>query len=316
MSGTNTLRIGISANVLNAPLYVAIDNGLFSKAGLDVNVTTTNSSSATLLPIAARGDLDVITGTPGPALFNQVAQQLGVKAIASEEVETRGRIAAGWLLVAPEQVNTIKTVQDLRGKTIEGGVQGGAIDYLASQAVKEAGLQPGRDVTITYRVKTNTDYLVLAQNHAADVYGSFEPFATQIDQQGYAKKWLSYADVTPGYQPQLLLASPQYLSGSFQALSKFLEVYLAVCRDINAANGAWAPQLVDSVSKAMNNPPETILAEGGVPFYDPNGTVNTDSLTSVQEFWVQTNQVQTPVAISDLVDTTAVEDALQRLGRG
>jgi hypothetical protein len=89
-----------------------------------------------------------------------------------------------------------------------------------------------------------------------------------------------------GVPAQYLLSSPKYLSGSLPALSKFLEVYLAVCRDINATNGTWAPQLIQSVSTAMNSAPETILAEGGVPYYDPNGAVNTDSLTSVQNFWV------------------------------
>lgn len=296
-------------------IFYAADQGYFDRAGLDVEIVTYRGPAVTQLPLLARGDLDMAVVAPAPGFYNQAAQGFDIKIFASMGVETRGRIPAVRLTVLKEKATEIKDLKDLRGKTIEAAAEGSAISFLVGEALRQAGLTPGQDVTVHYRVRGVPDMLALAKAKAADVIGMVEPIASQAEKEGLVVRWKTFDEIAPWYQPGFIGASSRFLDKHRAAVTKFTEVYLLTSREINGANGVWTGELIKTASKWTKVDPQTIKDQGGVPAYDPNGAIWIESLERTQEIWAQHNLVKQKVDVRKVVDLAVLEEALKKTGR-
>jgi NitT/TauT family transport system substrate-binding protein len=311
-----SLKLAINPTLIGyLPLLIALDKGYFAQANLDVQPQLFNASAATQLPLLARGDLDVAPVVSTPATYNQFAQGFNIQLIAAFGTPKAGRASDAWLTVRADEVDQIKTPQDLKGKVIEGGTDGTPFAVLAYGAIQQAHLTVGQDVTLQFRARGTADMLAMAQSHAADVIAMTEPTASNAEQQGIAKRWLSYSELAPWYQSSLLGASSQFLNGHPDVAEKLLEVYAVTARELNATDGVWTDDLIEIVSKRAGVDAATVKAQGGVPYYDPNVPVSIESLDRTQQLWVQNGQVKEPVEVAKLVNNEPLERALQVIGR-
>lgn len=301
-------------NVYLLPLFIALQNGDFAKAGLTVNPVIFRGSSETEIPALAEGKFDIANVVPDASLFNSAAQGFGIKVITTMGVLTPGRASPAWLMLTHKAVGKIKTFADLKGASIEGALQGTPIALLAQQAVADAGLSTSQ-VQLTYRVKTPQDMVALAAKQASDVISMIEPVATLAMAQGYVTRWKSMADVMPWYQPSLLGASAHALSSKYASVVRFMQVYLAVCRQINATNGKWTPQLLTAAAAALKVPAKVIEAEGAVPYFDPTGTVSTSGLRRLRGIYAS-DLMNPSINVSKLVDMAPADQAAAALAHG
>jgi ABC-type nitrate/sulfonate/bicarbonate transport system substrate-binding protein len=310
-----SLRLAVSYQVPNnLPLMLALQRGDFARAGLNVQVQVITGSSAAILPQLSQGQIDIAQTVPAPALFNQAAQGFGAKLVAGGDIARPGRIPSAILLVEKDEAAQIQQLSDLKGKTIEGAAPGSPISLTVETAVREAGLAPGQDVTITYRVKDPSDFLALIRNHAADVIGATS--STEVQVGDYAVAWKDSNEIIPWYQATLLATSSQFLSANRPAVEKFVEVELQAARDIDATNGVWTDDLVSLFAQQAGISPQDVEAQGQIPYFDPNGTVSIDSLQQTQAFWVQQAQVPQAVDVQTLVDPSIAQEAASSLGSG
>jgi hypothetical protein len=58
-----------------------------------------------------------------------------------------------------------------------------------------------------------------------------------------------------------------------------------------------------------------IISPGGTPYFDPNGAMNVDSLSRVQDIWLTDGQIQQKVDVAQLVDQSVLDDALKAEGK-
>ena len=86
------------------------------------------------------------------------------------------------------------------------------------------------------------------------------------------------------------------------------------CREVNSTNGQWDPWLLDIVSNETQISSDTLTAMGGPTFYDPNGKISLDSLSRIQDFWMQKGTVTNKVDVNAMVDTAPVAAVLRRIG--
>ncbi|MBV9121305.1 MAG: ABC transporter substrate-binding protein [Chloroflexi bacterium] len=295
------------------PIMVAVERGYFQKAGLDVNVDGRNTSAVVQLASLAKGDIDVVTVSGNPALFNQAVQGFDAKIVAGFNVPKAGRLSDAWLtVVAPG--DQIKDLKDLKGKSIEVTGEGSVLHFLALEALQAAGLTD-KDVTLNHKAQTIPDMLVVAKAKGSDVVGMVDPIATQAEKDGLVKKWKTYVDIAPWYQPAQIAVSGKYLQANRAAVEKFVEVYVATSREVDASNGVWTDDLVNIAAKSANVQPQVIKDQGGVPYYDPNGVVSVDSLQRVEDLWVQTGLVKQKIDAASLVDPQVLQAALGRIGK-
>jgi NitT/TauT family transport system substrate-binding protein len=118
-----------------APWWVALEAGYFREQGLDVELIRVDAGSP-LLAALANGELDV-TFSGAPTLVLGTLQGLDIVMIGSTS-----NVLDGVVFARPE----IRTVQDLRGKTIGVTNLKAITDVVARLGAKRAGLEPDVDV--------------------------------------------------------------------------------------------------------------------------------------------------------------------------
>ena len=124
-----------STNVSFLALYTALHRGFFKDEGIDLEIIFMPANLASTAVL--NGDVDyngAVTGTIGAAVQGRPMKVLLFT-------------VAKPLLFLVSQKN-IKEVKQLKGKKIAGSSPGGSATLLANQALKQIGLEPGKDVAV------------------------------------------------------------------------------------------------------------------------------------------------------------------------
>ena len=117
-------------------LWIGKDNGIFEKYGLNVNLIVIRSGN-TAISALVNGEIDVLGG---PSSTSMLAAESGLPVVI---IGTFG--PASRKLVTPER---IKTIEDLKGKTIGVSNFGTIIDFSVRRALAQLGLTPGKDINL------------------------------------------------------------------------------------------------------------------------------------------------------------------------
>jgi len=117
-------------------LWIGKDDGIFEKYGLDVSLVVIRSG-ITSVSALVNGEIDVLGG---PASTSILAAESGLPVVI---IGTFG--PASRKLVVPER---IRSVEELKGKTIGVSNFGTIIDYSVRRALPKLGLTPGKDVNV------------------------------------------------------------------------------------------------------------------------------------------------------------------------
>jgi NitT/TauT family transport system substrate-binding protein len=311
--------IRVSVNPLvytHLPVMIAADRGYFTSEGIDVVISKYNGSSNTQLPMVARGDLDVTMMVPGPGLFNQQTQGFDIKIIGSEDSGSRpGWNDATWILVRKDLWDTgkIKTINDLRGHTIDAGPEGSPINVLMRMALRKAGLAQN-DVTFTARLGTPADWLAAMKNGSYDAISAVEPIASVLVKQGYAVRLVSSGDVE-SWQPQsCFIASAAYVSKNRPAVVGFLKAVLRAERDIVQAGPHWTPLTLKTMTHWSGLTADDVRVVPSPAWYGAYGYLNSDWIRAEQDFWVSLGLVKEKVDVAAMIDETPIADARRQLG--
>jgi len=124
-----------STNVSFLALYTALHRGFFKEEGLDLEIIFMPANLASTAVL--NGDVDyngAVTGTIGAAVQGRPMKVL-LFTVAKPLLFLMGK-------------KNIKDVKQLKGKKIAGSSPGGSATLLANQALKQIGLEPGKDVSV------------------------------------------------------------------------------------------------------------------------------------------------------------------------
>jgi ABC-type nitrate/sulfonate/bicarbonate transport system substrate-binding protein len=135
------------------PLWIAKDAGLFEKYGLHVNLIVIAAGNAAIGALAS-GDVEIL-GAPGTTTIVSAAKGLPFAII--------GTFGPGaWKLAAHP---SIRSVQQLRGKTVGISRPGTTIEFATKRALVKLGFTPGKDINIlaTGLAESNKRLMVMYQ---------------------------------------------------------------------------------------------------------------------------------------------------------
>jgi NitT/TauT family transport system substrate-binding protein len=110
--GTVTLTVAATPGIADAPLYLALKDGLFTSAGLDVKIRSYPSVSQELQALTS-GQVDVAAGDYVDFFYAQATQRADLRVVADGY-----HAAPGVMEVLTLPGSAITTPQDLAGKTI------------------------------------------------------------------------------------------------------------------------------------------------------------------------------------------------------
>jgi NitT/TauT family transport system substrate-binding protein len=128
---------GLSGN--NFAPWAALDGGFFTKHNLVVDDIPDVAASTTAVQTIVAKDLDVLNIAPNAAIEASLKGAVDLVAIANPPPGT-----GFWLYAAPE----IRSVQDLRGKTVGANQVGSSTYFAVEYAMRERGLEVGRDFEV------------------------------------------------------------------------------------------------------------------------------------------------------------------------
>jgi NitT/TauT family transport system substrate-binding protein len=283
------------------PVFYAVERGYFVAAGLKVALKFYSGSANAQLPLLARGDVDVGGVIAAPALFNQAAAGFGIQLLSALTVPERTHIDGVALMIREDvwQRGSVHALADLRGHSIDAAAEGNPIDLLIRFALMQGGLSP-RDVRLSYKIRTPSDILYLFQEKQVDLAGVSEPTATLIAKRGLARKWIGYRDVIPWYQDTFLGASENFSRARPKEAALLVQCVLRAARDVGEAQGQWTESTLAAAAKWSHFKPADLRAMGGVPYWSPDGAVDTRSLERVQRYWMERRLVRTQADLSVL----------------
>ena len=213
-SGLTKVRLmEVAHSIFYAPMYVALEEGYFKEAGLDVELKNGNGADKVMTAMIA-GEADI--GFMGPEATIYVYNE-GNTDYAVNFAQLTQR--AGNFLVGRTDSGNFSW-QDLKGKTVIGGRAGGMPQMVFEYILKMNGMDPEKDLTIIQ----NIDFGVTAEAFASgtgDYTVEFEPHATGIENEGQGKVIASLG-VDSGYVPYTCFSSlNSYINEHPDILQKF-----------------------------------------------------------------------------------------------
>jgi NitT/TauT family transport system substrate-binding protein len=279
-------------------LYVARDRGYFAKEGLEVKITEFASGAESERAMAS-GAVDMGGGGVGTTLImaNQGIKAKNVVLFQNKSIFTL--VASNKLDAKPGDLKA------LRGKNIGISSPGSLTDLFLRIALRDAGLDPDRDVTIIATGGLNS-HLPALQAGRVDAQMTWEPATVTITKGEKAGKVL--LDLRTDDIP----ASLDLLGSSLQATDKWLatagnlEKAKAAARAVVAARKAIAADpevMIEPLRKIFPKlSPELLKEIASVEAGSYTGTISKEAIDHMSKVYRSAGIIKNDVSYEDVVD--------------
>ena len=170
----------VTHSLFYAPMYIAKEKGFFKEEGLDIDIITSPGADKVMASLLSK---DATIGLMGPEasiyVYNNGQKDYAVN--FAQLTRTDGSFLLG------RDKNEIFTYDNLKGKTIIGGRQGGMPEMVLEYILKEKGYsitRNGKDLSKDINIRTDIAFDVMTAafvNGEADYVTAFEPNATELE---------------------------------------------------------------------------------------------------------------------------------------
>jgi NitT/TauT family transport system substrate-binding protein len=314
-----TVRVASSGIASDIGFFLALKKGYFRDEGLAVELTQMANAPQMIGPLG-RGQLDVGAGTVAASLYNAVAQNITIRAVADKGSMRKGYGFSG-LLVRKDLIDSgrFKTYADLKGMKLAVGTFGSANASAMNEALKKGGLKWSDASSIV--ALQFPQHIVAYQNKAIDASMTNEPTAATAVQNGLAVRIAGNDEIYPAQQTAVVLYSEIFARQKPQIAQKFMRAYVRAVRDYNDAlrDGRIAGPNVDEVIATLTE--HTFIKDAAIhrlitpAAIDPDGRMNMDGLRNDLQFFKEQKLIQDPnITVERIIDTSFVEKAVQELG--
>ena len=171
------VTVGLAALWISAPIYVAIHQGIFKKAGLNVNPVVLASTPA-MVAASKAGSINFGVGSLSTE-FQAHAQGLGLKIVSPNSA-----LSTKLEGIAVAADSSIRTLKDLEGKTYCINILNGQAQGQAKWALTAAGVDAGsvRFIGIPF-----AEAVSALQAHRVDACQVVQPYLTPAVNQGQVR---------------------------------------------------------------------------------------------------------------------------------
>ena len=183
-NGLTKIRVGYIGLTCEAPLFTAVEKGFFKEEGLDVEMV--RCEWATYKDALALGRYDV---THHLVMYFLKPIEQGM------DVKFTGGVHRGCLRVQSVKGGPVKTVGDLKGKTIAVPGMGTPPFMFASRVMAQHGVDPSRDVR--WRVYPAGELGLVLQQGLVDAVATSEPVGSLLLDTGKVQNVADQAKDAP-----------------------------------------------------------------------------------------------------------------------
>ncbi len=309
--------VGMIGSIGDAPVYVALDKGYFTEAGIDVSLENMGSLAKQIAPLSS-GQLDAGFGAISAGLYNAVNRDIPMRVVAD-----KGRNAPGYgynaILVRKDLIDSgaVKTLADLKGRTVATIGVGSADMSILNEAMRTVGMSFD-DIKQTSMALPN--HLVALQNKGIEVTLTPEPYATMIVDLGLAVRLKTVDEFYPNQQQTVMVYSAKFMKERPEVAVRFMQAYLRGVRFYmdslkdGSISGPNADEVIASIIKHTRTKDAALLKRIKPVVINPDGQVNFDGMKKDWEFLKSKGIIEAATTPADIVDMSFVEAAVKKLG--
>ena len=298
--------------------FLAHKKGYFRAEGLDVSLTTLPNSPQMIGPLGM-GQLDVGAGTVAASLYNAVAQNIAIRAVADKGSMRPGYGFSG-LLVRKDLVDSgrFKSLHDLKDMKIAVGTFGSANSSAGNEALKRGGLtwNDANMVAITF-----PEHLAAYANKAIDASMTNEPTASEAVKEGLAVRIAGNDEIYPDQQTAVVIYSEVFTRKRPEVALKFMRAYIKAIREYNDAlkdgriAGLNADEVISTLTEYTFIKDARLHREITPAAIDPDGRMNLRGLANDLQFFKERKLIQDPtITVERIIDTSFADQAVKELG--
>ena len=285
----------VAHSVFYAPQYVAHGLGYFEEEGLDVEFVLTSGADNVMAAVLS-GDADIgFSGSEATIYVYNGGEEDYVMTFAGLTQKD------GSFLVSREKYDNF-TLDDLKGKSVIGGRQGGMPEMTFEWALRQHGIDPNKDLEI------DTSVAFAAMEGAfiggnGDFVTLFEPNATSVEKNGFGYV-VAYIGELGGEVPYTAYnARRSYIEKNPDIIEKFTR---AVNRGLEYVDTHTSEEVAEIVSEYF---PDTSLSdmitivsrykEGEA--WKKNITINEDEWNHIQEIMEASSELDKYIEYDKLI---------------
>lgn len=285
----------VTHSVFYAPQYIALEKGFFKEEGLDIELTLTSGADNVMAAVLS-GDADIgLSGSEATIYVYNQGEKDYIKTFAQLTQKD------GSFLVSRENIKDFK-VEDLKGKYIIGGREGGMPEMTLEYALKQKGIDPKKDLTID----TSIDFASMAGafiGGTGDFVALFEPLATKVVNEGYGYKVAQLGTLTDNIPYTAYNAKTSYLENNKDTIKAFER---AIQKGLDFVHEKTSDEITTAI---MNQFPDTSYNDikSAVESYKKNDTwpKNTtftkESFDHMQNIVIEAGFLNKKVSYNDLI---------------
>ena len=315
---SNAIHVASAGIASDIGFFLADRKGYFRAEGLDVSLATLANSPQMIGPLGM-GQLDVGAGTIAASMYNAVAQNVAIRAVADKGSMRPGYGFSG-LLVRKDLVDSgrFKSFKDLKGMKIAVGTFGSANSSAVNEALKRGGLtwDDANMVALTF-----PQHLAAYANKAIDASMTNEPTASEAVKEGLAVRIAGNDEIYPDQQTAVVLYSDVFTRQRPQIAQKFMRAYVKAIREYNDAlkDGKIAGPNADEVIAILTEytfiKDPKIHREITPAAIDPDVRMNLKGLRNDLQFFKERKLIQDPtITVERIIDTSFADQAVKELG--
>ena len=292
---TNVKVAEVTHSVFYAPQYVAMEQGYFEDEGLDIQLTLTSGADNVMAAVLSK-DADIgLSGSEATIYVYNKGEKDYIKTFAQLTQKD------GSFLISRKNIKNFK-IEDLKGKYVIGGRQGGMPEMTLEYALKQNNIEPKKDLTID----TSIDFASMAGafiGGTGDFVALFEPLATKIVNEGYGYKVKQLGTLTDNVPYTAYNARISYIKNNKETIEKFDK---AIQRGLDFVNNNSSDKIAKVI---MSQFPDTSYndIQNAIDSYKQNNTWPQDttftekSFNHLQDIVIEAGFLDKKVSYKDLI---------------
>ena len=280
------VKVGYAPRLPQMPVFIAEKKGFFKEEGLDVELVPVNSVTTVLLPMVAKGDLQLSFSGPTATLFNAMSQGMNIKIVADGGQCPTTFDGCPYVIVARKDLHDegkLTKLSDLKGKIVSFGADGTSLAYMMFKALDKSKLTD-KDLTVRWFGSVQDMGVALA-NKGLDASAMIAPYDGSLAQKGIAVRLADAREVAPGMQTFMVIASEQFVQNK-DALDRFRRAYKKAIDWYKKQVEGDAAELIAIASEYTKMTPEQIKASSW-GYYADDLKVNTPDIIEQYNLWVK-----------------------------
>jgi NitT/TauT family transport system substrate-binding protein len=305
-----TVKVGSVRSITTATILWGAEKGYFKEHGIKVVVETLDTS-ANSIALLAQNQLQLVEGGISAGYFNALEKNLPITMVMDRVSSPLGHN----LMLRPDHKDRITQIRQLKGKTIGANGHGAVTTYEIGKLLESDGLTIN-DVDI--KVIPFTQYAIAFNNKAIDAALAIPPFTAQLVEGGHAVNFKEPDDVVKPHPLTIAVSmiNTDFAKANRELVRNYYVAYLRAIRDYCQAyhGGSTRAALIDLAIRTGTETRPELLHNYPWPARSPNGQINVDSMLDMQSWFVKNKMSNVEFKADRIVDTSYVDNALQKLG--